>query len=59
MTGIGKVGCCTLRWSEVFRQLVGEFKVYSATALNDRPQRLYLNSKSSSSRLLSGFGGCS
>ena len=27
-----------LRWSDVFRQLVGEFKVDSATTLNYRPQ---------------------
>ena len=27
-----------LRWSDVFRPLVGEFKVDSATTLNYRPQ---------------------
>ncbi len=46
-----------LRWSDVFGPLVGEFKVYSATTLNYRPQGLYLNLRSSSSCLLAGFGG--
>ena len=38
-------------WSGLFRQLVGEFKVDSATSLNYRPRRLYRNSLPSSSRL--------
>lgn len=29
---------CSLRWTDVFRPLVGEFKVVSDTALNYRPQ---------------------
>ena len=32
------VGLDELRWSDVFRQLVGEFKVDFATTLNYRPQ---------------------
>lgn len=43
-----------MRWSDVFRPLVGEIKVDSATTLNYRPQWLYLKAGSSSSRLLSG-----
>jgi hypothetical protein len=44
----------TLRWSGLFRQLIGDFKVGSATPLNYRPIGLYLTVKSSSSNGIKG-----